>query len=72
MLHLINGVQMDMSVINEVVKKGDVEIWRITNGTHTLSIFMMFSFKSLTESKAMVQTQHHLMKMNVAGKTPCY
>ena len=27
MLHLINGVQMDMSLINEVVIKGDVEIW---------------------------------------------
>ncbi len=39
MLHLINGVQMDMSVINEVVKKGDVEIWRITNGAHTTHPF---------------------------------
>ncbi len=39
MLHLINGMQMDMSVINEVVKKGDVEIWRITNGAHTTHPF---------------------------------
>ncbi|CAC9505024.1 Multicopper oxidase [uncultured Gammaproteobacteria bacterium] len=39
MLHLINGVKMDMAVINEVVKKGDTEIWRITNGAHTTHPF---------------------------------
>lgn len=73
MLYLINGMQMDMSVINEVVKK---RCWNLANyQRHTLyiiSIFMIFSFEFLTESKAMAQIQRHPMKTNVVGKTLCY
>lgn len=52
-LFSINGQPMDMSVINQRVKKGEVEIWRIT-GDDMLHPFHMHgvSFQILTQNGA--------------------
>ncbi len=62
----INGVSMDMSVINETVKLGAIEEWRITNHstmTHPFHVHdVQFLVRSRNDMRAEndVRPKHHL------------